>query len=108
MSSRICQVCSQTEGWHIQHRPMHSFVAEGEAPRLAETPPPPQPVMNMRGDPVLRLALLKAGVITEQNLGEAEVWLRQAAEQNLAVVYEGETFKLVSIEDWIKHTADAK
>lgn len=102
---RACQVCSQTEGWHIQHNPMHRFVAEGEAPRLEEAPSPVMPSMTLRGDPVLRLALIKLGVISEADLNEAEVWLRQAGEQNMAVVVEGHAFKLVSIEDWIKHTA---
>ena len=61
--------------------------------------------MSMRGDPVLRLALIKAGVITELNLAESETWLRTAAEQGMAVVLEEGEFHLVSIEDWIKHMA---
>ena len=101
---RICQVCSQTEGWHRQHNPMHSFVAEGEAPRLGVPPDPIPPPTTMRGDPILRLALLKAGVITEPDLATAEKWMRTAAEQGMTVSVEDGEYKILSIEDWIKHT----
>jgi len=84
---------------------MHGFAAEGADAVLAKPPEPPQPSVSMRGDPVLRLAMLKMGVIKEGDLAEAETWIRAAAEQGMAVVVEHHQYHLVSIEEWIKSLA---
>jgi hypothetical protein len=58
-------------------------------------------------DPVLRLTLIKLGVLTEADLSEAEVWIRQAADQGLAVSVADGEFVLLSIEEWIARLAKA-
>jgi hypothetical protein len=71
-----------------------------------DTPTPP--VNSVRGDPVLRLALVKAKVLEEGQIFEAEVLIRTAAEEGLAVVVVDGQFKLLSIEEWIMHTAGGR
>jgi len=100
----VCQVCHQSKEWHDTHRPHHIFVKFGEEPRLAEAQPPTPPPLRM-GDPVLRLALIKAGVLREQDITEAEVWLREAANEGMAVVVVEGGYKLLSIEEWIDREA---
>jgi hypothetical protein len=100
----LCQICQQPWEWHEQHHPRHQFIGSEDDPRLglAQVPTPSN---SMRGDPVLRLALIKAGVISEVNISEAEVWVREAAATGQAVVVDSGEFKLVSIEEWIKALA---
>ena len=96
----ICQVCRQTLRWHEENKPRHEFIRLGESPNIHEREvPAPTPLKS--GDPVLRMALMKLGVLTETDLTETETWIRHAAEQGMAVtVVEGE-FKLLTIEEWI-------
>jgi hypothetical protein len=101
----VCQVCHQDEQWHMDHKPRHFFVREGEAPRLGEVIPPTAHPSTRIGDPVLRLALIKAGVLAEGDLSEADVWLRESANQGMAVIVEDGTYKLVAIEEWIAREA---
>ena len=104
----LCQICRQDEDWHREHKPKHKFIAEGETPRLMEEPAEVTPTPGLRGDPVLRLALLKAGVLTDMNLLEAEVWIREAANAGGAVVIEDGEFKVLSLEAWIAKMASGK
>lgn len=100
----LCQICHRDEEWHRIHRPRHAFVGPDDDPRLRlDTPTPPD--MSVRGDPVLRLAMVKAGVLTDMQIFEAEVWVRQAAERGMAVVVDNGEFKLLTIEEWITWTA---
>ena len=96
----LCMVCRQTFQWHVENKPLHEFVREGEAPNIRERQTPTPPVMK-GGDPILRLALIKAGVITEANLAVTETWIRQAADQGMMVAVVDGEFKLFSIEEWI-------
>lgn len=100
-----CQVCHMTREWHEQHKPRHSYIADGDDPRLGQPTPPVQLPSALRGDPVLRLALVKSGVIPETAIQEAEVWVREAAASGQAVVVDGGEFKLISVEEWIKAMA---
>ena len=81
-----CITCGQTEDWHRDHKPRHTFTTEAGTP-LEETPSPaPPPTVGGSGDPVLRLALLRAGVLTEENLSQATQWLQAARENGQAVL----------------------
>lgn len=100
----LCQLCHQDDQWHREHKPKHKFVGPDDDPRLVMDVPP-QPDRSVRGDPVLRLALVKAGVVTDGDIMEAEILIRTAAEEGMAVVVEDGQYRLLSIEDWILHTA---
>ncbi len=88
----ICRTCDNSRAWHEMNKPMHPF-NNGEAgataflgtrrdrdtqrrgsgsPRPAETPP----TVVWPTDPVLRVALVTAGVITTDDLRKAEDMLK--------------------------------
>lgn len=107
-----CGVCRQTRKWHMEYNPHHMFVEEGG--KLQPVPPPQVPQMQqprMLGDMVLRLALLKAGVISDLDLAEAKLWIEKGAELGLAVMLEldGETgtlrYRLMSIETIVQEAS---
>jgi hypothetical protein len=95
----ICNTCGMRRWWHEENQPRHEFTLDEAAIRLpqvpASTPGPPQ---MQSGDLVLRLALLKAGVITETNLTEAEVWVREAQRTGKALIVGDDGFVLESAE----------
>jgi hypothetical protein len=82
----VCQTCTRTRRWHDENKPVHPF-NDGQAGAKAllgqrrgtDTPrdrtgpqgPPQYPL-----DPVLRQALVDAGVITPQQLRDAEEKIR--------------------------------
>lgn len=76
----ICVVCSQTEAWHQEHKPKHAFTTEGGGPLSVALPTTQEAPVRGVGDPILRLALLKAGVLTEPDLAVAEEWMKAARE----------------------------
>lgn len=80
----LCIVCQQSWEWHKAHKPKHKFQTENRVIELDEPPAPPQ--IARGGDPVLRLTLIKAGVITEEQLGETSRWVEAAREHGHAVV----------------------
>jgi hypothetical protein len=102
----MCQLCHQDGEWHRTHHPKHAFVGPDDDPVLIEalvqSPPPSN---SMRGDPVLRLALVKAGLLLDEQIFEAEVWVREAASAGGAVVVENGEFKLLSVDEWISRVA---
>jgi hypothetical protein len=87
-----CRTCQQTYGWHLENNPVHPFNTgqagataflnagrdrdtrnRGNAsPRDAEGPP----TVVWPTDPVLRVALIAAGVITADDLRNAEDMLK--------------------------------
>lgn len=91
----LCGVCGQSRFWHSTHHPRHKFVARGEemvleevgadasgapsdaAPALGGEPPtrrmPP-------ADLVLRAALIRAGVISNDDLLQMEFALQVGGE----------------------------
>jgi hypothetical protein len=95
-----CAVCLQTWAWHKAAQPAHKFARAGEGletrssdlPTEAEARPQAPPAeIHIAGDPVLRLALVKKGLLTEMQLDEAEMWLREATRRGKAlVVHDGE------------------
>lgn len=89
-----CRTCLNTEKWHEENKPMHPFNT-GEAGvkaflrpiRDRGTPEGPQGVQ--RGaqrpawpmDPVLRQALINKGVLTPEDLRDAEEYIRAVTGQ---------------------------
>lgn len=77
-----CDICGHTQGWHDEHLTKHKF--NGGASSLNEKPPKitsesmppfnPQSVEQSPrlADPVLRMALINAGVITVEQLDSAQ------------------------------------
>lgn len=77
----ICEVCGQNKDWHKEHKPRHEFTSAGGP--LVESQPEPDKAGAQRvplpgGDPVLRLALISAGVLTPGDIEKAERMLRAA------------------------------
>lgn len=87
-----CATCGQTYGWHLENKPVHPFntgAAGAKAllgARRARDPQRRDP-SSQRGseapatvvwptDPVLRVALITAGVITTDDLRKAEDMLK--------------------------------
>ena len=89
-----CRTCLNTREWHQENKSIHPFnngdsgAAAFLGPRRARDPKPrdssPQrgsetpPTMVWPTDPVLRVALMNAGVITADHLRVAEEQLRAA------------------------------
>lgn len=85
-SSDRCRTCGHPRD---DHPFRHAFVGVGDSPALIEVPPKvppppdsPNPEQRVRvmppGDSVLRLALLRAGVITVEDLDKIEAELKGA------------------------------
>lgn len=82
-----CTVCNQTRAWHDANKTQHIPAYEGEVPvslgdsgkkdekRSSATPA----VMRWPFDPVLRQALIDKGVLTVEDLAEAEAKIRVAS-----------------------------
>lgn len=93
-SEDVCRTCGQTYGWHEENKPIHPFndgqagaaaflgarrdrdTKRGEKSPQRGAEPPPRVVWPT--DPVLRVALIRAGVITPEDLRSAEEELRTA------------------------------
>jgi hypothetical protein len=78
-----CGTCGQSWQWHMDERPRHDYTPPGGAGGINVTPPrtdPPPTARVISGpfDPVLRQALIDAGIITPEML--------RAAEQKIMVV----------------------
>lgn len=75
-----CLICGKSEQWHRDNNPSHSFSVDGRlvkrAPSQANLPSSQnQPQIATGGDPVLRMALIRAGVITPEDLTQVEAEL---------------------------------
>lgn len=85
-----CRICQKPKALHLSGRIRHAFVGETDSTQLREDDRPHQsgagdrpasqgPVRNtIGGDPILRLALIRAGVITIEDLEAVEKELRGA------------------------------
>jgi hypothetical protein len=77
MSEVLCEVCRQTKAWHEEHRPQHEFSLDGQLRRAQPmTVEAPMPNVSIPSDPILRLVLIEKGLITSEDLAEAEAKLR--------------------------------
>lgn len=103
----LCGACGRTRQWHRDNHPHHQFTSELEGRLEPEVRvQPPEKVTS--GDAVLRLALVKAGVLTDSDLEVAERVLRLAQQhQNLAVMVNPVTheYDILSIDDLAKKVA---
>jgi hypothetical protein len=88
----VCCTCGQTYGWHLEHKPIHPYnTGEAGAKALlgarrvrdpqsagstSQRGPQAPPTVVWPTDPVLRVALINAGVITADDLRKAEDMLK--------------------------------
>jgi len=96
----ICDTCGLRRWWHEENNPSHAFVGEEGGPmRVSEVPTRVSPPSSVTpGDLILRLALVKAGIVTEMQLTESEAWVREAARTGKALVVDQGEFLLDSVE----------
>lgn len=78
---RVCEVCGHSLEWHRQNQTAHVFSDDGriiQRSRSQASDPVSEenPRMQLAGDPVLRMALIRKGVITPEDLDEVENELR--------------------------------
>jgi hypothetical protein len=74
-------MCGHTRKWHQTWHPRHPFNAlAGDLnkviPKIIAEDAPPSPVVSSTFDPALRMALVNAGVITVEQIEEAERLMR--------------------------------
>lgn len=86
-----CRSCGQSKEWHEQNNPRHQFVPpddSGPAVQLPDppTPPPATATPRISGDPILRMALLKKGLLSQADIAEARTWMDEGFQRGLAVV----------------------
>lgn len=68
-----CRMCGQTRSWHQENGPRHQFtLPDGSTPLKAPDEVPEMKRVDLPFDPVLRMALINAGVITTDQLRQAE------------------------------------
>lgn len=89
----VCRTCQQNRGWHLANNPRHPFndgsvsVSQtfgkklGDGSRAAPTPTGDDAVVTVSAapwpfDPVLRQALITKGVLTPDDLTQAERTIR--------------------------------
>lgn len=73
----LCQICNQTEEWHKLHGVKHAFSPDSTKFRLAEHKITAEAVVNkLPSDPVLRMVLIRKGIISVDDLAEVEKELR--------------------------------
>jgi hypothetical protein len=88
----VCRICGQTFSWHQDNRPRHPFI-EKHSDRVMplgknkeekkQQDKPKKVVLETRewpSDPILRIALVKKGILTQADILAAEAELREAAE----------------------------
>jgi hypothetical protein len=105
--SDLCGACGRTRQWHRDNHPHHQFVGD-DGPLQAVEIKSETLQRVTSGDAVLRLALVKAGVLTDEDLDQAEKMLRLAQQhQNVAVSVNPETrqYEMLSIDDLAKRVA---
>lgn len=102
----ICDDCGLRRWWHEQNETRHTFkLKDDKGPKKLEpAPPPPKPMML--GDPVIRAALVKCGVLTEIQITEAEAWVREAARQGKALVIQEGSYTLKDAEAVAREVAE--
>lgn len=70
-----CSMCGNSRLWHNEHNPRHPFMTDEGPLRPPESTSGVRPT-SMPMDPVLRMALIDAGVITTDQLDAAEKKIR--------------------------------
>lgn len=90
-----CGTCGQSWNWHQDNRPRHDFTPPDGAGGINVTPPrtdtpPTTRVISGPFDPVLRQALMDAGIITPEMLRAAEAKIMVVTNQFREVMADGE------------------
>lgn len=68
-----CSLCGQTRSWHQENGPRHHFtLSDGSTPLKMSDEVPQMKRVDLPFDPILRMALVNAGVITTDQLRQAE------------------------------------
>lgn len=85
----ICSLCHQTKSWHRKHRPAHSFNGTpgslNDRPTTAPASRPSAPpegstrTVQAVADVPLRLAMIRRGLITPEDLAEVEKEMAEAS-----------------------------
>lgn len=70
----LCRICNQDEKWHKDHRPRHAYSPDSTLFRKAGE----MPARKLPSDPVLRLVLIRKGVISGDDLSAVEKELESA------------------------------
>jgi hypothetical protein len=106
---QVCAVCGQTRRWHMEHKPHHEFSVDSTVPTVPQPKPQELQSPQLRGDIVLRLTLLRKGLVSEAELEETRSLVERAAEMGRALVLEPEPgsltgwrFNLVTQEELVK------
>lgn len=71
-----CSTCGNTAEWHRTHSTLHAFNGGLRVPKKAEVK-----VQQWPFDPVLRQALIDKGILTPDDLRDAEAKLRAVTAQ---------------------------
>lgn len=82
-----CRRCGQTEEWHRDNRPQHRFDTEA-GPLTMDSQPGEKPRLNTSGDPILRIALIRAGILTPQEIDQAAKDFENAQSTGQPIVIE--------------------
>lgn len=77
MAEKLCVICNWPERDHKERNMQHAFTLTGELARRARnndmnSSPGAEIKQLPQGDPVLRMALIRAGVITPEDLTQVE------------------------------------
>lgn len=90
---RKCRTCGQTWAWHEEHKPRHKFVdadsdlPDGLGPKAQKKGEKPAVIQKgWPSDPVLRIALVRKGILSMADIEAAEAELREAAGRGGGVV----------------------
>lgn len=106
-ANELCDSCGLRKWWHDQNSPEHPFRSVGDKGERFKQDQPPPPTPIQLGDPIARVALIRAGVLTEMQLTEAEAWVREASRQGKALVVTHEGFELVEVEVVAKEVGES-
>jgi len=107
-SDEGCIICGHDSDWHVKNNTRHRFATKDQAGALAQLGPSnkerdmfPHRHANRQGvtqaertkvtpgllgDPVLRVLLLRKGIITADELSETDAEIRQAREEGGVVI----------------------
>ncbi len=77
----VCEVCGNTAAWHREKTPAHAFSLDGQLNRAKPSQvnnPSSEgtPGIKQGGDPVLRMALIRKGLLTVEDLDQVEAEIR--------------------------------
>jgi hypothetical protein len=106
LKNDICAICGQTWGWHEDNKPRHTFMRAGQDNATAQLGPSnrernmfphrhatrqgvtqaPKLLPGLSSDPVLRILLLRKGLITPDELNATEAEVRETKEQGGVVI----------------------